>query len=109
MNPKSDLMSLSLLIGTAAGNQRQAIIIIVLAFFIPTFFMSGLLMPLAPDTLMSQVVQRVLPAANYVPLNRAVFLKGVGASAGHDELVNLLRISAVSLIATYALSRRHVA
>jgi len=102
------LMSLSLLVGTAAGNQRQAVIIIVMAFFIPTFFMSGLLTPLAPDTVMSRVVQLVLPAANYVPLNRAVFLKGVSASAGRDELVNMWRIAAVSLTATYALSRRHV-
>jgi ABC-2 type transport system permease protein len=103
------LMSLSILVGAAARNQRHAIIIIVLIFFIPTFFLSGLLIPLEPGSRMAAVLKTVLPAANYVIINRAIFLKGLGAGAVRGEVANLLRISAVALVASYAVTRRKVA
>ena len=103
------LMSLSILIGSTSGNQRQAIIIIVLVFFIPTFFMSGLLRPLAPDSPLTRVLKLVLPAANYVGINRALFLKGLSLGALREETVNLLRISAVALGASVLFARRRVA
>ena len=103
------LMSLSVFIGSVSGNQRQAIIVIVLVFFVPTFFMSGLLRPLAPDSPAARVLRLVLPAANYVVINRAVFLKGLGLAALRTETLNLLRISGVALLASLVLARRKVA
>jgi ABC-type multidrug transport system permease subunit len=103
------LMSLSILIGSASGNQRHAVIIIVLTFFIPTFFMSGLLQPLEAGSPSARVLKLILPAANYVTINRGVFLKGLGVDGLGREVGNLLRISGVALLASYLLARRKVA
>jgi ABC-2 type transport system permease protein len=103
------LMSVSILVGATASAQRHAIIIIVLIFFIPTFFMSGLLVPLDPERPLARILKLILPAANYVVGVRAVFLKGVGLSELTTELASLLRIALVALLASYLLARRKVA
>jgi hypothetical protein len=103
------LLSVSILIGTAAANQRQAIIAIVLVFFIPTFFMSGMIQPLEPGSTQTELLKRVLPAANYVTINRGVFLKGMSATELGPELANLLRVSVVALVASLLVTRRKVA
>jgi hypothetical protein len=102
-------MSFSILVGSMAKNQRHVIIIIVLAYFIPTFFMSGLLSPLEPGSLSTRIIRLVLPAASYVRINRALFLKGLGIAELTSEMVNLLRISLVSLAGSFVLARRNVA
>ena len=103
------LMSFSILVGSMARNQRHVIIIIVLAYFIPTFFMSGLLSPLEPGTLTTRILRLVLPAASYVRINRALFLKGLRVSELVPEMVSLLRVSVLSLAASFVLARRKVA
>jgi ABC-type multidrug transport system permease subunit len=103
------LMSISILVGSMARNQRHVIIIIVLIYFIPTFFMSGLLTPLESGALSTRVLRLILPAANYVRINRALFLKGMAMSELVPEITSLLRISGVSLVASVVLARRKVA
>jgi ABC-2 type transport system permease protein len=103
------LMGVSITVGVAATSQRHTIIIIILMFFIPTFFMSGLLVPLDAGRPMAAIIKLVLPAANYVAANRAVFLKGVGLADLWVEIANMLRIFCLSLIASYLLARRKVA
>jgi hypothetical protein len=51
----------------------------------------------------------VLPAANYVEANRAVFLKGVGLPDLWLEFVNMLRVFAIALVTSILLVRRKVA
>jgi len=103
------LMSMSILVGVISNEQRHAIIIIVIILFIPTFFMSGLLVPLDPERPMARIIKLVLPMANYVVSNRAVFLKGLGLADMWTEVYNLLRIAGVSLLASYVFLRRRVA
>jgi len=103
------IMSLSLLIGSAAANQRQAIIIVLLLFFVPTMFLSGLLRPLDADALSTRVLKAILPAANFVTINRAVFLKGLGLADLSREVWNLVRITGVALILGHVLSRKKIA
>jgi len=103
------LMSVSILVGVAVNVQRHAIIIIVIILFIPTFFMSGLLLPLDPARPMSRIIKLALPAANYVVSNRAVFLKGLGLGDLWTEVSNLLRIAGVALLASYLFVRRRIA
>jgi ABC-type multidrug transport system permease subunit len=103
------LLSVSILIGNAAANQRQAIIAIVLVFFLPTFFMSGMIQPLEPGSTQTEVLKRVLPAANYVTINRGVFLKGMSPTELRPEITNLLRVCVVALTASLIVTRRKVA
>ena len=103
------LMSIAILIGATVSQQRHAIIIIVLIFFVPSFFLSGLLIPLEPGSPMERILTHTLPAANYVGMNRAIFLKGAGMGAVRLQVLNLLRISGVALLASLLLSRKKVA
>lgn len=103
------LLSMGILVGTVSSSQRQAIILIVVVFFIPTFFMSGLWAPLDSHSPMTRVIRAVLPAANYVTSNRAVFLKGLGLSDLRPELSNLLRIALAALAASHILARKEIA
>lgn len=102
-------MSLGILVGSAVANQRQAIIIVLLLFFVPTMFLSGLLQPLDADALSTKVLKIVLPAANYVASNRALFLKGLGIADLWSQVWNLVRIAIVALVLGFVFSRRVVA
>lgn len=103
------LLSMGTLIGVTALTQRVAIIIVVLTFFIPSFFLSGLLIPLEPGSMMEKILTRILPAANYVMMNRAIFLKGASIAALIPQMRNLIRISGVTLLLSLWLVRRKVA
>ncbi len=103
------LMGIGILIGSTANSQRLTIIIIVLIFFVPSFFLSGLLIPLEPGSLAERILVRVLPAANYVDMNRSLFLKGAQLSALGAGLVNLLWIAAATLLASLLLAKKRVA
>jgi ABC-2 type transport system permease protein len=103
------LISISLLIGVTMANQRHAIVIVIFIFFIPSFFLSNLLLPLDTDSLMEQVLMSVLPATNYVDMSRALFLKGAGIHELRGYTLNLLRISGIALLASLLFSRRKVA
>jgi ABC-2 type transport system permease protein len=103
------LMGLGILVGSVANSQRLTIIVIVLIFFIPSFFLSGLLIPLEAGSLTEQILIRALPAANYVDMNRSLFLKGAEIGALRAGLVNLLWIAGVSLLASLLLAKRRVA
>ncbi len=103
------LMGIGILIGSTANSQRLTIIIIVLIFFVPSFFLSGLLIPLEPGSLSERILVRVLPAANYVDMNRSLFLKGAELSALRMGLMNLLWIAGASLMASLLLAKRRVA
>ena len=103
------LLCVSILVGVTARAQRHAIIIIIIILFIPTFYMSGLLVPMDPQRPLARVIKAVLPAANYVVSNRAVFLKGLALRDVWPEVLNLLRIACVSLAASYLFMRRKVA
>jgi ABC-2 type transport system permease protein len=103
------LLGIGVLIGSTAQSQRLAIIIMVLVFFVPSFFLSGLLIPLVPGSPLEQVLTRVLPAASYVDVNRALFLKGADTAALLPYARNLLRIGGVAFLASLVLARRRVA
>ena len=103
------LISIAILVGVTMVNQRHAIVLIIFIFFVPSFFLSNLLLPLEPDSLMEWVLMRVLPATNYVDMSRALFLKGAGLYELRGYTLNLLRISGIALLASLLLSRRKVA
>jgi hypothetical protein len=67
------------------------------------------LQPLEAGSAFTRLLKAILPAANYVTINRAVFLKGLGVADLGREVTNQLRISAVALLGSYLLARRKVA
>jgi ABC-2 type transport system permease protein len=71
-------MGFAILVATFVSSQQAAMLIVLLIFFVPSFFLTGLITPVNPDSLQAQITSMVLPATHYVTISRGMFLKGVG-------------------------------
>jgi len=71
-------MGLGLLVGNFVSSQQTATVIMMLVFFIPSFFLSGLLLPVDRTSRWSQIGGLSLPATHFIHICRSLFLKGVG-------------------------------
>ena len=73
-------MGISLVIANFARNQQTAMFLILMVFFVPSFFMAGLILPIADEPI-AQAVAYVLPTTHFITICRSVFLKGLGPVA----------------------------
>ena len=71
-------MGLGLLVGNFVSSQQTATVIMMLVIFIPSFFLSGLLLPVDRTSRWSQISGLSLPATHFIHICRSLFLKGVG-------------------------------
>jgi len=69
-------MGLGLLVGNFASSQQTAMVIMLLLIFIPSFFLSGLLLPVDRTSRWAQVSGLSLPATHFISISRSLFLKG---------------------------------
>ncbi len=70
-------MGISLLISNFVHNQQTAMFLILTVFFVPSFFVAGLIIPVADDPV-SKLVASILPTTHFITISRGVFLKGLG-------------------------------
>jgi ABC-type multidrug transport system permease subunit len=52
--------------------------VVLLMFLVPSFFLAGLIMPVAEDSPASLLTAYALPTTHLVEINRSLFLKGLG-------------------------------
>jgi ABC-2 type transport system permease protein len=78
-------------------SQQAAMLIMILVFFIPSFFLTGLILPLDTTATLMALVSGILPASHYVVLARGVFLKGLPLTEFASPIVILLIIGATTL------------
>ncbi len=71
------IMALSLLIAQFTRSQQTAIVVILIATFIPGFKMSGLLDPIDPGWTVSSIFSRMLPMTYYIEASRGLALKAL--------------------------------
>ncbi|MDH7485765.1 MAG: ABC transporter permease [Anaerolineae bacterium] len=71
-------MGLGLLVGNFVSSQQTAMVIMMLVIFIPSFFLSGLLLPVDRTSPWAQISGLSLPATHFIHICRSLFLKGVG-------------------------------
>jgi ABC-type multidrug transport system permease subunit len=60
-------------------------------FFVPSFFLAGLLRPIAEDPL-ARAVSYALPSTHFVTISRGLFLKGLSTAALAAPALTLLGI-----------------
>ena len=70
-------MGISLVIANFVRNQQTAMFLILMIFFVPSFFIAGLILPVADEPI-AQAVAYVLPSTHFITISRGVFLKGLG-------------------------------
>jgi ABC-2 type transport system permease protein len=76
-------LGMSVLISSFLANQGTAMRVVLFVFFVPSFFLAGIILPVDTRSGISQAVSFVLPATQFVQMTRGVFLKGLGV----DDLV----------------------
>jgi ABC-2 type transport system permease protein len=71
-------MGVSLLISSRISSQQTAMLLVMLIFFVPSFFLAGLIDPIDQASRIAVAMSLPLPATHYIAITRGLFLKGVG-------------------------------
>lgn len=82
-------MGFSLLVANFVRNQQTAMFLILMVFFVPSFFIAGLILPIA-DNPVARAVAYGLPTTHFITICRSVFLKGLGPVALWEPALILL-------------------
>lgn len=69
-------MGLSLLVAHFTSSQQAAFVIVLFVFFVPSFFISGLILPVEADSWRAQITAYSLPTTHFITICRDLFLKG---------------------------------
>jgi len=69
-------MGFSLLIATWISSQQAAMFVVLMVFFVPSFFLTGLIQPVVQQSWSSVLVSWSFPHTHYIAITRALFLKG---------------------------------
>lgn len=88
---------IGLLISTFLKRQMVAILLALLFFLYPSFFLSGLMYPVSSMSPDMQIVANLFPATHFVAISRGIFLKGVGLDVLWPNAVILLAIGLVTI------------
>jgi ABC-2 type transport system permease protein len=72
-------------------------IVMLLVFFVPSFFLSGLVLPVDPTSLRAQLTSVTLPATHFVTIGRALFLKGLGLAQLRDSALILALMGTIAV------------
>ncbi len=101
-------MGFSLLIANFVRSQQTAMFLVLMVFFIPGFFVAGLITPVSSGGLGSKLVAYALPASHFITISRAVFLKGVGLVPLAVPTLALLGMGAVGLGGSLLMFRKRL-
>ena len=69
-------VGLAIVVGNIVHSQQAATVLSLLVFFVPAFFLSGLLEPIDTTDVIGTIVSYAMPSTHFVTICRAVFLKG---------------------------------
>jgi ABC-2 type transport system permease protein len=69
-------MGLAMLPGNLASSQQSAMVIMLMIVVVPSFFLSGLLLPVDHSSRLAQMSASILPATHFIRICRSLFLKG---------------------------------
>lgn len=74
-------MGLSLLIAQSVRSQQTAMLLVLFVFFVPGFFVSGLIQPINTSSSAALAVSYALPSTHFIAIARGIFLKGADLQA----------------------------
>jgi ABC-2 type transport system permease protein len=69
-------IGMALFLGNVVHSQQTATVIALFVFFVPSFFLAGLIDPLDRTNLLSTAVAYAMPSTHFITICRAIFLKG---------------------------------
>lgn len=88
---------LGLMLANFTDSQQAVMIAMFIIFFLPSFFLSGLIHPVETAGLGARIESAVLPATYFVAISRGLFLKGIGMEHLWEYALGLLALGAGAL------------
>lgn len=101
-------MGISLLIAQFVKSQQTAMLLVLFAFFVPGFFVSGLISPVNTNSLSSVLVSYALPSTHFIAIARGIFLKGNGLAQLHLHAGLLAATATASISAGLLVFRKRI-
>ncbi len=98
----------SLFISSLLTSQGTAMRIILLIFFVPSFFLTGVTLPVDTSSGMGQLASLVYPATHYVEITRGVFLKQMDLQQLAYPSLYLVGLGGVSFVLSLLAFRKQV-
>ena len=89
-------------------SQQATMLIMILVFFIPSFFLTGLIVPIDTSSPVMVLISGALPASHYMTLARGVFLKGLPLAEFSGSITILLIIGVTTLAASLAAFKKRI-
>ncbi len=88
-------LGVSIFVSNFISNQSTALRAVLLLFLVPSFFLTGLIVPVDDQ---SRLISNSLPATHFIAITRGVFLKGLG---WQDLGFHAFLLLAMGLISTF--------
>lgn len=83
-------MGFSLLVANFTRSQQTAMVIILIALFMPGFLLSGLDEPVSQESMASYIFSNMLPTTHYITISRGIALKDLALGDLWREMLALL-------------------
>ena len=94
------LMGFCLVIANFVRNQRTVTTIVLLSLFIPSFFLTGLILPVDKSSLASQGMAFSIPSTHYIIIARGLALKGITLAELWPEALTLFGMGLIAVTAS---------
>ena len=104
----SATFGLAMLVVNFVKSQQAAMLIMILVFFIPSLFLTGLILPVDTSSPAMVIISGILPASQYVVLARGVFLKGLSLMDFAGPIAILLIIGVTTSAASLAIFKKRI-
>ncbi len=101
-------MGFSLIIANFVRNQQTAMLLVLTVFFVPSFFIAGLILPVDTRSVFSTLVSYALPTTHFVAISRGIFLQGAGLSPLQVHILLLLGMGVGGLLLSLLLFRKRL-
>lgn len=98
-------LGISIFVSNFITNQSTALRAVLLLFLVPSFFLTGLIVPIDEQ---ARLISSSLPATHFVAISRGVFLKGLGWRALGFQAIALLSMGLFSTLFTILSFRKRV-
>ena len=86
-------IGMALFIGSMVRSQQTATVIALFVFFVPGFFLTGMIDPIDTTDWVSAAISYALPSTHFVTICRAIFLKGASLAEMWQPALILLALS----------------
>ncbi len=101
-------MGFSLFIANFVRSQQTAMLLVLMIFFVPSFFVAGLIYPVSHTQLVSQLVAYSLPTTHFIAIARGLFLKGVGLWALQAPAIALASLGTGGILFSLLIFRKRL-